>query len=116
MSTWRTRANPNPRMTANAQPPRVRIPNEDIPQPAIGTPSLATTTMQVNARVANPLFATTPGSSSLNPNRMDNPTIEDFGRDKNLKNLLKNLQPKAFTGEGNNIPKILQEWIMSMED
>ena len=103
-------------MTANTQPPRVRIPNEDIPQLAIGTPSLATTTSQVNARVANPLFGTTLGSSSLNPSGMDNPAIEDFGRDKNLKNLLKNLQPKAFTGEGNNIPKILEEWIMSMDD
>ena len=37
-------------------------------------------------------------------------------RDKDLKNLLKNLQPKAFRGEGNNIPKIVEEWIMSMED
>ena len=119
MSTQRTRAlepNSNPRMTANAQPPRVRIPNEDTPQPVIGTPSSTTTTTQANARVANPLFATTLGSSSLNPTRMDNPAIEDFGRDKDLKNLLKNLQPKAFTGEGNNIPKVLEEWIMSMED
>ena len=91
MSTQRTRANPNPRMTANAQPPRVIIPNEDTPQPAIGTPSSAKTTMQVNVRVANPLFATTLGSSSLNPTQMDNPAIEDFGRDKDLKNLLKNL-------------------------
>ena len=103
-------------MTANAQTPSVRIPNKDIPQPAVGTTSSVTTTTQVNARVANPLFATNPGSSSLNPSGMDNPEIEDFGRDKNLKNLLKNLQPKAFTGEGNNIPKILEEWIMSMDD
>ena len=91
MSTWRTRANSNPRMTANAQTPNVRIPNEDIPQPAIGTPNSATTTTQVNAGVAKPLFATNPGSSSLNPSGMDNPAIEDFGRDKNLKNLFKNL-------------------------
>ena len=91
MSTWRTRANSNPRMTANAQTPSVRIPNKDIPQPTIGTPGLATTTAQVNARIANPLFATNPGSSSLNPSGMDNLAIEDFRRDKNLKNLLKNL-------------------------
>ena len=103
-------------MTANAQTPNVRIPSEDIPQPAIGTPSSATDTTQANARVANPPFATNPGSSSLNPSEMDNPVMEDFGRDKDLKNLLKNLQPKAFTGEGNNIPKILEEWIMSMDD
>ena len=91
MSTRRTRENPNPRRIANVQPPCVRIPNEDIPQPALGTPNSATTTMQVNPRVANPLFATTPGSSSLNPSGMDNPAMEDFRRDKNLKNLLKNL-------------------------
>ena len=116
MSTRRTRANPNPRETVNVQNPPIRIPNENIPQPAIGTPDSATATAQINARVANPPFATNPGSSSLNPSEIDNPAMEDFGRDKDLKNLLKNLQPKAFTGEGNNIPKILEEWIMSMDD
>ena len=46
-----------------------------------------------------------------------NPIVaEDFGRDRDLKTLLKSLQPKAFTGEGNNIPKTLEEWIMSMDD
>ena len=39
-----------------------------------------------------------------------------LGETRILKNLLKNLQPKAFTGEGNNISKILKEWIMSMDD
>ena len=42
--------------------------------------------------------------------------VEDFGRDKDIKNLLKTLQPKAFTGEGSDVPKELEEWIMSMED
>ena len=116
MSTWRTRANPNPRQTANVQNPLIRIPHENIPQPAIGTPDSATAMAQVNARVANTPFAINPGSSSLNPSGMENPAMEDFGRDKNLKSLLKNLQPKAFTGEGNNIPKILEKWIMSMDD
>ena len=41
---------------------------------------------------------------------------EDFGRDKDLKNLLRTLQLKHFTGEGEDVPKILEEWIMSMED
>ena len=56
------------------------------------------------------------------PNPVNNPVAEssvlskDFGRDQNLKTLLKSLQPKIFTGEGNNVPKILEEWIMSMED
>ena len=31
--------------------------------------------------------------------------MEDFGRDKDLKNLLRNLLPKAFTGEGEDVPK-----------
>lgn len=42
--------------------------------------------------------------------------MEDFGRDKNLKTLLKSLQPKAFTGEGVNVPNILEEWIIQMDD
>ena len=91
MSAWRTRANPNPRMTANAQPPRVSIPNKGPPQPTVGTPSSTTTAMQVHERVANPLFAMTLESSNLNPAQMDNPAIEDFGRDKDLKNIIKNL-------------------------
>ena len=70
----------------------------------------------VNAIVANLTLAATRGSSSLVLNQVDNPAIKDFGRDKDLKNLLKNLQPKAFTGEGNNVPKILKEWIISLDD
>ncbi|MCO5567997.1 hypothetical protein L7F22_021693 [Adiantum nelumboides] len=48
----------------------------------------------------------------------DQPTVEveDFGRDKNIKNLLKTLQPKAFTREGADVPKELEEWVMAMED
>ena len=42
--------------------------------------------------------------------------MEDFGQDKNLKTLLKSVQPKAFTGEGIDIPKILEEWIIAMDD
>ena len=42
--------------------------------------------------------------------------MEDFGRDKNLKTLLKSVQLKAFTGEGTDIPKILEEWIIAMDD
>ena len=42
--------------------------------------------------------------------------VEDFGRDKDLKNLLRNLLPKAFTGDGEDVPKLLEEWILSMED
>ena len=42
--------------------------------------------------------------------------VEDFDRDKDLKNLLRNLLPKAFTGDGEDVPKLLEEWILSMED
>ena len=41
---------------------------------------------------------------------------KDFGRDQNLKTLLKSLQPRIFIGKGNDVPKVLEEWIMSMED
>ena len=116
MSTRRPQANPNPRRTASIQPPCVSIPNEYMPQPAIGTLSLAAITMQVNAMASNPSLLAAPRSSKLFPAQMDNRAIEDFGREKDLKNILKNLQPKAFTREGNNIPKILEEWIMSMDD
>ena len=33
-----------------------------------------------------------------------------------MKNLLKFLQPNSFIGEGHNIPTILEEWIMAMDD
>ena len=42
--------------------------------------------------------------------------VENFGRDKDLKAFLKSLQPKAFTGEGSGVPKVLEEWIMLMDD
>lgn len=42
--------------------------------------------------------------------------VVDFGKDKDLRNLLKSLQPKPFSGEGANIPKILEEWIITMDD
>ena len=42
--------------------------------------------------------------------------IEDFGREESLKTLLNSLQSKAFIGEGDVVPKILEEWIMPVED
>ena len=47
---------------------------------------------------------------------METTVVEDFSRDKNLKTLLKGLQPKDFTREGSDLPKVLEEWIMSMDD
>ena len=123
MSQRRTQGNPNPRRNANVQPPIVSIPNEDTPQPAVDTPNTATTVAPAPASsnpTANlpitPAIVTTPESSNLAANPMEVAVKEDFGRNRNLKTLLKNLQPKAFFGEGHNIPKILEEWIMTMDD
>ncbi|MCO5554362.1 hypothetical protein L7F22_007891 [Adiantum nelumboides] len=41
---------------------------------------------------------------------------EDFGRDKDLKNLLKIVQPEPFTGEDSDNASKSEEWIISMED
>ena len=50
-------------------------------------------------------------------NHIVNPgMVEDFGRDKDLKALLRSLQPRNFTGEEGDTPKALEEWVMSMED
>ena len=123
MSQRRTRGNPNPRRNANVQPPIVSIPNEDTPQPAVDTPNTATTVAPTPASsnpTANlpiaPAIVTTPRSSNLAATPIEVAIKENFGRDRNLKTLLKNLQPKAFSGEGHNIPKILEEWIMTMDD
>ena len=72
------------------------------PNPRVAPPAVAPN-IPAAAPVANPLVTT----AAL---------AEDFGRDENLKTLLKGLQPKSFTGEGVDVPKILEEWIMSMDD
>ncbi|MCO5597986.1 hypothetical protein L7F22_052075 [Adiantum nelumboides] len=41
---------------------------------------------------------------------------EDFGRNKDLKTLLKTVQPEPFTGEDLDNASKLEEWIISMED
>ena len=41
---------------------------------------------------------------------------EDFGHDKDLKILLKNIQPKIFKGEGTDVPAELEEWMLAMDD
>ena len=44
------------------------------------------------------------------------PIFKDFGRDKDLWNLLKTLQPKNFSREGSQVPILLEEWIIEIED
>lgn len=41
---------------------------------------------------------------------------ENFGRDQDLRTLLKSIQPRVFIGEGDDVAKILEEWVVSMED
>ena len=43
-------------------------------------------------------------------------TQEDFRREKDLKTLLKLLQPKNFSSEGDNVSNTLEEWIIEIED
>ena len=123
MSQRRTRGNPNLRRTANVPPLIVSNSNEGAPPLAIGTPNSTTTAIPIPASStpviampANPTLAAILGSSNLVLDLTNTPVLEDFGRDKDLKNLLKNFQPKAFTGEGTYVPKICEEWIMSMDD
>ena len=66
--------------------------------------------------VTAPAFV--PSPTGRIPAKIASPVEEtkEFGRDKDIKNLLKNLQPETFTGEGSDVPKDLEHWIMSMED
>ena len=98
MSQQRTQGNPNPRRTANVQPPPISIPNEGNPQPAVETPNSTTTTTLAPASsnpTANlpiaPAIVTTLESSNPAAIPMEVAEKEDFGRDRNLKTLLKNL-------------------------
>ena len=65
-----------------------------------------------------PIYPKSPPTSSA---EQEIPLVEvvenpDFGRDKELKALLKTLQPKAFKGEGSDVARDLEEWIIAMED
>ena len=98
MSQRRTQGNPNFKRAANVPPLAVSIPNVNIPQLVVGTPNSTTTTVPVPATSTpisvipiNPTLVATLGSSNLVLNSIDNLAIEHFGRDKDLKNLLKNL-------------------------
>ena len=92
------------------------IPNKDIPQLAIGTPNSTDTAVVVTSIPTNPTIVASPRSSNLILDSIDSSSLKDFGKDKDMKNLLKTLRPKAFTREGTNVPKTLEEWIMSMDD
>ena len=76
--------------------------------------TIATTTapMSSNLKATLPIAPANvaiPRSSNLLATPVEVAEREDFGRDKDLKTLLKHLQPKAFKGEATNIPKILEE-------
>ena len=122
MSQRKTRGNPRSGRTAD-----VPIPTTDIPDVAATVPN-PVASVQTQAAVAAPapaipMIAVVPNTLAMaiafgnsTPTQAIAPKIENFGRDKDLKALLKNLQPKAFTGEGSDIPKHLKEWLMSMDD
>ena len=116
MSQRKTQGNPNSRRAVKIPPPVASTPNDDIPQPAIGTPNSTTTATAVTTIPANPIITASPRSSNLILDSTDSSSLKDFGKDKDMKNLLKTLQPKAFIGEGTNVPKILEEWIREMDD
>ena len=98
-------------------------PPTNTPTPLAGTPN-STTIVAPAPTLSNPIanlpiapaIVTTLESSNPAAIPMEVAEKEDFGRDRNLKTLLKNLQPKSFSGEGHNVPKILEEWIMTLED
>ena len=90
---------------------------------AANIPNLAATTtptpVSSNPEVTLPTFLTNvaiPRNSNLLAAPMEVAERKYFGRDMDLKTLLKHLQPKAFKGGGVDIPKILEEWIISMDD
>ena len=116
MSQRKTRGNPNLRRTTRVPPTIAGTPTEDIPQPAVGTPNSTATATVVTAIPTNQMVTSSPGSSNLLLDSIESSNLKDFGKDKDMKNLLKTLQPKAFRGEGTNVPKTLEEWIMSMDD
>ena len=116
MSQRKTRGNPNLRRTTRVPPTIAGTPTEDVPQPAVGTPNSTATATAVTTLPPNPMVAASLGSSNLLLDSTESSNLEDFGKDKDMKNLLKTLQPKAFRGEGTNVPKTLEEWIMSMDD
>ena len=125
MSQRRTRGNPNFGKKATDPTPAVNISNPiaNAPNLVANIPNLATATapppMSANPIATLPTtlaIAAIPRSSSLIVAPMEVAEREDFERDKDLKTLLKHLQSKAFKGEGTDIPKILEEWIISMDD
>ena len=125
MSQRKTRGNPNFGRSANAPTPAINNSMPIVNNPTMDANiynSIATTTL---APVSSNPEATLPtalanveklGSSNPLANSMGMAEKEDFGRDKDLKTLLKHLQPKAFKGEEVDIPKILEECIISMDD
>ena len=81
----------------------------NIPNSATATaPALVSLTSKATLPLA-PANVANPRSSNLLDTPMEVAKKEDFGRDKDLKTLLKHLEPKAFKGEGIDIPKILEE-------
>ena len=56
--------------------------------------------------LVEPIVGTTPTIFDIAPKGN---FVEDFGKDKDLRNLLESLQPKSFSGKGLDVPKVLEE-------
>ena len=125
MSQTNTRGNPSFGKKANVPTPTVKISNSatyvyaPVPYIPNSTTLPAPTPMSSNPVATLPIapaIVAIPRSSNLIVAPMEVAKKEDFGRDKDLNTLLKHLQPKAFKEEGTDTPKILEEWIISMDD
>ena len=115
MSQWKTRGNPNLGRKANAPTPIVNnsTPTANVSALVANIPNSTNVTapppISSNPVAPSPIalaIAAIPQSSNPMVALMQVIEREDFGRDKNLKTLLKHLQPKAFKGDDTDIPKI----------
>ena len=125
MPQQKTRGNPNLGRKTNAPTSAVinSTPTANVFAPIADIPNSAnvTTPPPISSNPAAPsptapTIVVVPRSSNLMAGPMEVVEKEYFGRDKDLKTLLKHLQPKVFKREGVDIPKILEEWIISMDD
>ena len=125
MSQRKTRGNPNVGRRANAPTPIINISTPLVNNPTmaanisnlVATTALALVSSNPEATLPTaPANVAIPRRSNLLTAPMEVAEREHFGKDKDLKTLLKYIQPKAFKGEGIDIPKILEEWIISIDD
>ncbi|MCO5598205.1 hypothetical protein L7F22_052297 [Adiantum nelumboides] len=93
------------------------MPCKQLPKSRVTRASPAT-----NIQDTASIEAQTPPTPKINPmivlNQLplDVAPIEDFGREKDLKTLLKTVQPPPFLATGKDVATKLEEWIIQMDD